>query len=56
MQSNAEPLIAGNAFSIEPGFYIDGKWGARIEDILVATVDGPLALNRVGHDLAVVEA
>lgn len=56
VQSNAEPLIAGNAFSIEPGFYIDGKWGARIEDILVATVDGPLALNRVGHDLAVVEA
>ncbi len=56
VEGNTEPLVAGNAFSIEPGFYVDGKWGARIEDIVVATDDGPLALNTVGHDLAVVEA
>jgi len=53
---NPEPLVAGNAFSIEPGIYVPGTWGARIEDIVVATADGPLALNRVSHDLAVVEA
>jgi Xaa-Pro aminopeptidase len=53
---NGRPLDAGNAFSIEPGFYVEGRWGARIEDIVVATVDGPRALNRVGHELAVVEA
>ena len=53
---NAAPLEAGNAFSIEPGFYIEGRWGARLEDIVVATDDGPLALNTVSHDLAVVEA
>ncbi len=48
--------MAGNAFSVEPGFYVDGRWGARIEDIVVATGDGPLALNQVTHDLMVVEA
>lgn len=56
VDGNDSPLVAGNAFSIEPGFYMSGKWGARIEDIVVATESGPLALNTVGHDLAVVEA
>jgi Xaa-Pro aminopeptidase len=53
---NPEPLAAGNAFSIEPGIYVPDRWGARIEDIVVATADGPLALNRADHGLAVVEA
>lgn len=53
---NAEPLVAGNAFSIEPGIYAEGRWGARIEDIVVTTDDGPLALNTADHDLVVVEA
>jgi len=56
VEGNAAPLVAGNAFSIEPGFYIEGKWGARIEDIVVATVDGPRPLNRADHQLAIVEA
>ena len=55
VEGNSAPLEIGNAFSIEPGFYIDGKWGARIEDIVVATADGPVALNRANHDLCVVE-
>ena len=42
---NAEPLVAGNAFSIEPGIYVPGRWGARLEDIVVATEAGPRALN-----------
>ncbi len=53
---NQDPLDAGNAFSIEPGFYIADRWGARIEDIVVATDDGPRPLNAADHDLAVVEA
>ncbi len=53
---NSEPLVAGNAFSIEPGFYIRGRWGARIEDIVVATADGPRRLNNSSRDLAIVEA
>ena len=53
---NDQPLVAGNAFSVEPGIYLEGRWGARIEDIVVATDDGPLALNRTDHSLLVVEA
>jgi len=56
VEGNREPLAAGNAFSVEPGFYIPGKWGARIEDIVVSTGDGPRPLNSADHSLAVVEA
>ncbi len=53
---NTEPLVAGHAFSVEPGIYLTGRTGARIEDIVVATDAGPDPLNRVDHDLVVVEA
>ena len=52
---NREPLAAGHAFSVEPGIYLDGRWGARIEDIVVATAAGPEPLNRADHALAIVE-
>ncbi len=53
---NGETLAPGHAFSVEPGIYVPGRFGARIEDIVVATAEGPDALNRVDHSLAVVEA
>ncbi len=53
---NTEPLVAGHAFSIEPGIYLEGRWGLRLEDIVVATGDGPDPLNLADHDLVVVEA
>lgn len=53
---NDQPLLAGHAFSVEPGIYLDGRFGARIEDIVVATDTGPLSLNAVSHDLTVVDA
>ena len=53
---NREPLVAGHAFSIEPGIYLDGRWGLRLEDIVVATGAGPDPLNLADHDLVVVEA
>jgi Xaa-Pro aminopeptidase len=53
---NATPLVSGHAFSIEPGIYLAGRYGARIEDIVVATDQGPLSFNRADHDLVVVEA
>jgi Xaa-Pro dipeptidase len=49
---NAEPLVAGHAFSVEPGIYLPGRWGLRLEDIVVATEAGPEALNRADHGLA----
>ena len=54
VSGNRQPLGPGNAFSVEPGIYLAGRWGARIEDIVVATEAGPEALNSVSHDLAVV--
>ena len=53
---NAAPLAPGHAFSIEPGIYVPGHWGARLEDIVVATEGGPLPLNRATHELVVVDA
>jgi Xaa-Pro aminopeptidase len=52
---NTEPLEVGNAFSIEPGIYVAGRWGARIEDIVVCTADGGDRLNRTPRTLYVVE-
>jgi Xaa-Pro aminopeptidase len=52
--SNAEPLVEGNAFSIEPGIYIADRWGARIEDIVVCTADGGERLNTTSTELVVV--
>lgn len=51
---NEQPLAHGMAFSVEPGFYIEGKFGARIEDIMVCTEDGPLACNTRPHNLVIV--
>lgn len=48
---NDLPLDEGMAFSIEPGIYIPGQWGARIEDIVVLTGDGCEPLNLTSHDL-----
>jgi Xaa-Pro aminopeptidase len=53
VSGNATPLEAGHAFSVEPGIYVPGRFGLRLEDIVVAGPDGPEALNRADHALAV---
>ena len=62
MDGHEEPyIVAGNtrtiepgmAFSIEPGIYLAGRHGARIEDIVVATDDGVRRLNTLSTDLVV---
>ena len=52
---NREQLAAGMAFSIEPGIYIPGRYGARIEDIVVCTDRGREPLNLRPHDLVVID-
>ncbi len=51
---NAEPIEAGMAFSIEPGIYLPGRYGARIEDIVVCGSDGPIVFNNGPRELRVV--
>ncbi len=47
-------IEAGHTFSVEPGIYLPGRFGMRLEDIVVATADGPLRLNDAARDLALV--
>lgn len=49
------PLEPGMAFSVEPGLYLSGRHGARIEDIVVCTADGVESLNRTSRQLVLVE-
>ena len=53
VEGNDAPLLAGNAFSIEPGIYVPGVWGARIEDIVLAAETGPDLMNTADRELAV---
>ena len=42
-------------FSIEPGIYLPGKFGVRVEDLVLVTEDGCEVLNKYPKDLIVVE-
>ena len=52
---NVEPLREGHAFSIEPGIYLEGRFGARVEDIVVCSTVGADVLNEAPRELLVVE-
>ena len=54
---NEEVLVPGHAFSVEPGIYLPGRFGMRLEDIVVVGADGmPEPLNSADHRLGVVDA
>jgi len=55
VEGNPLPLEPGHAFSVEPGIYVAGRWGMRLEDIVVATPSGPRPLNDVDHRLVVLD-
>lgn len=50
---NQLPLAAGMVFSDEPGVYLQGRFGVRIEDTVVCTADGGERLNEATRDLVV---
>jgi Xaa-Pro aminopeptidase len=54
VEGETRPLVPGMCFSIEPGIYLAGRFGVRIEDIVVVTEDGGRRLNTTDHGLAVV--
>ncbi|MCU7728597.1 aminopeptidase P family protein [Actinoplanes sp. KI2] len=49
-----QKLVPGMCFSIEPGIYLPGKFGVRIEDIVTVTDSGGRRFNNTDHGLAVV--
>jgi Xaa-Pro aminopeptidase len=53
VSGSTRPLEPGMAFSVEPGIYLPGRFGARIEDIAVCTADGGERLNLTARDLVV---
>ena len=52
--SRTRVLEEGMCFSIEPGIYLPGKFGVRIEDLVALTPDGPLTLTHAPKDLCVI--
>ena len=54
VEGNDQPLEPGMAFSVEPGIYMEGMFGVRIEDIVVCTDNGVETLNQASRDLVVV--
>ncbi len=52
---NDRQLEPGMAFSVEPGIYLVGEYGARIEDIVLCGPNGPDTLNQADHELYVVD-
>jgi len=55
VSGNTQVLDEGMAFSIEPGIYVEGRFGARIEDIAICTADGLEVLNNAPRELIVLD-
>jgi Xaa-Pro aminopeptidase len=55
VEGEEQPLVPGMCFSVEPGIYLAGRFGVRIEDIVTVTEDGGRRLNSTDHTLAIVQ-
>jgi Xaa-Pro aminopeptidase len=45
--------VAGNVVTVEPGIYLPGEFGMRLEDCGVVTPDGYRVFSQLGHDMVV---
>jgi len=54
VEGNATPLETGMTFSDEPGIYLEGRFGVRIEDQVVVTPQGAERLNEATRELTIV--
>ncbi len=54
-QRSDDVLAAGNAVTVEPGVYLPGRFGVRIEDLVLVTDDGCEILSSIGKELTVVD-
>ena len=55
VEGEEQPLRPGMCFSVEPGIYLAGRFGVRIEDIVTVTADGAESFNATPHELRMVE-
>ena len=55
IEGEEQPLVPGMCFSVEPGIYLAGEFGVRIEDIVTVTATGGLRLNNTERDLRIVQ-
>ena len=53
--TNSQLAEVGMVFSVEPGIYLPGKFGVRIEDLVAMTENGCEVLNHHTHDLIIVD-
>jgi Xaa-Pro aminopeptidase len=54
IEGDTNPLEPGMCFSIEPGIYLAGRFGVRIEDIVTVTSEGGRRLNNTTRELQIV--
>ncbi|WP_406006155.1 aminopeptidase P family protein [Streptomyces sp. NBC_00637] len=55
IEGEERPLVPGMCFSVEPGVYLPGRFGVRIEDIVTVTEDGGRRLNDTTRELVMVD-
>jgi Xaa-Pro aminopeptidase len=55
VEGEGQLLVPGMCFSIEPGIYLAGRFGVRIEDIVTVTGNGVQRLNNTSRALRIVE-
>jgi Xaa-Pro aminopeptidase len=56
VSTSQDVLRVGDTFSIEPGIYLEGRYGVRIEDVVVVTAEGGASLDTTVRTLRVIEA
>ncbi|MFJ9046162.1 M24 family metallopeptidase [Streptomyces sp. NPDC102347] len=55
IEGEEQPLVPGMCFSVEPGVYLPGRFGVRIEDIVTVTEDGGRRLNGTTREMVIVD-
>ncbi|MFH8220487.1 aminopeptidase P family protein [Streptomyces sp. NPDC018057] len=55
IEGERQPLVPGMCFSVEPGVYLPGRFGVRIEDIVTVTADGGRRLNDTTREMVLVD-
>ncbi|MFI1102044.1 aminopeptidase P family protein [Streptomyces melanogenes] len=55
IEGEEQPLVPGMCFSVEPGIYLPGRFGVRIEDIVTVTEDGGRSFNNTAREMALVD-